>query len=69
MATIDARRGFAGPSISVSAAVAVPVMRPADKPDRTRPTKSNPTDDAVMNTTVLSVLRARAAPSTGLRPS
>ena len=42
--TTDARRGFAGPSMSVSAAVAVPVMRPAEKPDRTRPKKSHPTD-------------------------
>ena len=67
--TIDARRGFAGPSMSVSAAVAVPVMRPAEKPDRTRPKKSHPTDEATMNTTVLSPLKARAAPSTGLRPT
>ena len=44
VATSDARRGFAGPSISVNAAVPVPVMRPAEKPDSTRPTKSHPTD-------------------------
>ena len=67
--TTDARRGFTGPSMSVRAAVAVPVMRPAEKPDRTRPKKSHPTEVATMNTTVLSALNARAAPSTGLRPT
>ena len=40
--TMEARRGFAGPSMSVSAAVAVPVMRPAENPDRTRPKKEPP---------------------------
>ena len=49
--------------------MAVPVMRPAEKPDRTRPKKSHPTEGATMNTTVLSALNARAAPSTGLRPT
>ena len=67
--TTDARRGFTGPSMSMRAAVAVPVIRPADKPDKERPTKSHPTDVATMKTTVLSALSARAAPSTGLRPT
>ena len=69
VATMDARRGFADPNMSVSAAVAVPVIRPAEKPDRTRPKKSHPTAVAMMNTTVLRALNARAAPSTGLRPT
>ena len=54
VAASDARRS---PGLSsVSAAVAVPVTRPADSPDRTRPTASTPTSGARMNTTVLSAL-------------
>jgi hypothetical protein len=36
VATIDARRAADARSISLSAAVAVPVIRPADTPDRIR---------------------------------
>ena len=47
VAASDARRS---PGLSsVSAAVAVPVTRPADSPDRTRPTASTPTSGARMN--------------------
>ena len=54
---------------SVSAAVAVPVIRPADSPDRTRPTPSAATSPARMITTVLTALRPSATASTGLRPA
>jgi hypothetical protein len=54
---------------SVSAAVAVPVIRPADTPDTTRPTASAATLLARMMTTVLTALRLSATASTGLRPA
>ena len=54
---------------SVSVAVAVPVMRPADTPETIRAAISAPTSGARMNTTVLSALAPRAAASTGLRPA
>ena len=69
VATSDARRLAAAGTSSVSAAVAVPVISPADSPDRIRPTISTPTLGARMNTIVLSALAARAAASTGLRPA
>ena len=69
VATSDARRpGGAGTS-SVSAAVAVPVIRPADSPDMIRAARRAPRSGARTNTAVLSALRPRAAASTGLRPA
>ena len=67
VATSDARRP-AGMS-SVSVAVAVPVISPAESPDRIRPTNSTPTSEAKMNATVLSAPAPRATASTGLRPA
>lgn len=64
-----ARREADAPAISVSAAGAALVIRPADSPDRTRPRYSHPTLGARMNTTVLSTLKPRAAVITGLRPT
>ena len=69
VAVSDARRLAEAGISSVSVAVAVPVIRPADSPDRIRPTISTSTLGARMNTTVLSVLAPRAAASTGLRPA
>ena len=69
VATSDARRPAEAGTSSVSAAVAVPVMRPADSPDTIRPAMSTPTSGARMNTTVLSALAPRATASTGLRPA
>ena len=54
---------------SVSAAVAVPVIRPAESPDTIRAAMSAAGPGARMNTTVLIALAPRAAASTGLRPA
>jgi len=69
VATRDARRLAEAGTSSVRAAVAVPVISPADSPDRIRPAISTPTLGARMNTTVLSALAPRATASTGLRPA
>ncbi len=69
VAASDARRLPEAGTSSVSAAVAVPVTRPADIPDTIRPAISTPTSGARMNTTVLSALAPRATASTGLRPA
>jgi len=69
VAVSDARRLAEAGTSSVSVAVAVPVIRPADSPDKIRPMMSAPTLGARMNTTVLSALAPRAAASTGLRPA
>ena len=69
VATSDARRLAEAGTSSVSAAVAVPVIRPADSPDTIRAAMSAPTSGARMNTTVLSALAPRATASTGLRPA
>ena len=69
MATSDARRLAEAGISSVSAAVAVPVIRPADSPDTIRAAMSAPTPGARMNTTVLSALAARATAMTGRRPA
>ena len=69
VATRDARRLAEAGTSSVSAAVAVPVIRPAESPDKIRPTNSTPTLGAKMNTTVLSVVLASATANTGLRPA
>ena len=53
----------------MSAAVAVPVIRPADSPETIRATMSTPMPGARMNRTVLSALAARATAMTGLRPA
>ena len=68
VATMEARRPAPAGLSSVSAAVAVPVMRPADSPERTRAARRS-YPGAKMNTTVLRALTPRAAPSTGLRPA
>ena len=69
VATRDARCLAGAGTSSVSAAVAVPVIRPADSPDTIRAAISAPTPGARMNTTVLSALAARAMAMTGLRPA
>jgi hypothetical protein len=69
VATSDARRLAEAGISSVSVAVAVPVIRPADSPDTIRAAMSAPTSGARMNTTVLSALAARATAMTGLRPA
>jgi hypothetical protein len=69
VATSDARRLADAGTSSVSAAVAVPVIRPADSPDRIRPASSTPTLRARMNATVLSALMPTATASTGVRPA
>jgi hypothetical protein len=69
VATSEARRLAAAGISSVSVAVAVPVIRPADSPDKIRPANSTPTSGARINATVLSALLPRAAASTGLRPA
>jgi hypothetical protein len=69
VAASEARRPLEAGTSSVSAAVAVPVISPADSPDRTRPTRSTPSSGARMNATVLSALAPRAAASTALRPA
>jgi hypothetical protein len=56
------------PTVSVSAAVAVPVASPGVTPDRTRATNSRARLEARMNTTVLSALKPRAVASMGRRP-
>ena len=69
VATSDARRAAEAGISSVSAAVAVPVIRPADSPETTRAAMSTPMPGARMNRTVLSALAARATAMTGLRPA
>ena len=69
VATRDARRLAEAGTSSASAAVAVPVISPAETPDRIRPTNSTPTSGARMNATVLSALAPSATASTGLRPA
>ena len=68
-ATSDARRAADSRIISVSAAVAVPIIRPADTPDRTLAGKSQPGLEAKMNKTALAALKPREAAITGLRPT
>ncbi len=65
----EARRPDVGPARSVNAAVAVPVINPAARPERTRPTNRKLKPGARMNTTVLAVLKARAIQRTGRRPT
>ena len=69
VATSDARRPAEAGISSVSVAVAVPVIRPADSPDMIRAATSAATSGARMNTSVLSALAARATAMTGLRPA
>ena len=69
VATSDARRWAPAGASSVSVAVAVPVISPADSPDTIRAAISAPTSGARMNTTVLSALAPSATASTGLRPA
>jgi hypothetical protein len=69
VATSDARRPATRGASSVSAAVAVPVISPADRPDTMRAATSAHTPGARINTTELSALAPRATASTGLRPA
>ena len=69
VATSDARRLAEAGTSSVSVAVAVPVIRPADSPDTIRAVMSAARLGARMNTTVLSALAPRATASTGRRPA
>ena len=69
VAASDARRRAEAGTSSVSVAVAVPVIRPADSPDTIRAAMSAARSGARMNTTVLSALAPSAAASTGLRPA
>ena len=69
VATSEARRLAEAGTSSVSAAVAVPVISPADSPDTIRAARSTPTSGATMNTTVLSALMPSATARTGLRPA
>ena len=69
VATSDARRAAEAGISSVRAAVAVPVISPAARPDRTRPATRTPSSGARMNATVLSAAQPRATASTGLRPA
>ena len=69
VAVSEARRPAPAGISSLSAAVAVPVINPADSPDRTRPARSTPSSGAKMNATVLNALTPRAMASTGLGPA
>ena len=52
----------------MTAAVAVPVNRPADSPDSNRPASSTGTESAARNTTALPSAHSVPASSTGRRP-
>ena len=67
--TSDARRPGPGRAVSVSAAVAVPVISPADRPESSRPANSQPVPGARMNVTALAMLSPIAVASTGRRPT
>ena len=69
VAASDARRLAEAGTSSVSVAVTVPVIRPAESPDTIRPAMSTPTLGARMNATVLRALAPRAVASTGFRPA
>jgi hypothetical protein len=69
VATSDALRPAVEPISSESMAVPVPVISPADIPDRIRARKSSSRSGATMNTAVLKALRPSAVASTGLRPT
>src|SRR5260370_33885272 len=67
--TSDARRPEPGRAVSVSAAVAVHVTGPADRPESARPANSQPTLGARMKVAALAMLSPIAAASTGRRPA
>ncbi len=67
--TSDARRPEPGRPVSGSAAVALPVISPADRPDSSRPRNSQPTPGAIMNVTALAMLSPIPAANTGRRPT
>ncbi len=68
VATAGARLCQVDGAASMTAAVAVPVNRPADSPDSTRPTSSCATVSAVRKTSALTRAHAVPANSTGRRP-
>src|SRR5690242_17088732 len=69
VATVAARECQRGGAASMMAAVAVPVNRPADNPDSTRPTSSCGTESAIRNTTALASAATTPASSTGRLPT
>lgn len=69
VATAAARVFQACGAASMTAAVAVPVKSPADKPDSTRPISSSGTESASRNTTALASAAATPANSMGRLPT
>lgn len=69
VATAGARPRQAGGAASTTAAVAVPVNSPADRPESTRPASSTGTESANRNTTALAIANTTPASSTGRRPT
>ena len=68
VAATAARSRCAGGTASTTAAVAVPVKMPADKPESRRPISSSGMSSANRNTTALTSANAAPASSTGRRP-
>ena len=68
VATSVARERRSGAARSSSAAVAVPVKMPADRPDTNRPTNSTPSPCASRNTIELAALRPKPGSRTWRRP-
>jgi hypothetical protein len=64
-----ARPRHPGGAASMTAAVAVPVATPADKPDRSRPTSRSSTPVAVKNTNALPSAKTIARYNIGRRPT
>jgi hypothetical protein len=69
IAAAEARARRAGGARSTIAAVAVPVTSPAESPETRRPTSRTVTSPARRNRTSLTAAAARAATSTGRRPT
>src|ERR1700758_1982276 len=69
VATAGARACQPGGAASITAAVAVPVAAPADRPDSSRPSKRSSTPVATRNTPSLPNAKAMASSKIGLRPT
>ncbi len=69
VATAAARPRHFGGAASMTAAVAVPVNKPADRPDSTRPTSISCTESAVRNTAALASAATSPAASIGRLPT
>lgn len=69
VATAAALVFHAAGAASMTAAVAVPVKRPADRPDSSRPISSTGTESALRNTAALARAAATPASSMGRRPT